>query len=202
MKKIIAITTLVIFLSAQISHASVIFTLTSPNIENGGTLSKKHEFAGFGCNLATLGNLDSCSSTNNNKIKNNGFDCRGGNVMPSFNWVNAPEKTKSFAFTVFDPDMPSGTGWWNFVVYNIAPNINKITNKIPEGAIASINDSGTAHYMGACPPKGAKHRYIFTVYALDVSALDILPTSTANMTAYMINQHKLASASLVATYER
>lgn len=200
-KNLFTTTALAFLISTHAASADGNFTITSPNIKNGGVLSKEHEFSGFGCGLATLGPLDSCNA-DNSKADANGFDCQGRNVMPTISWNNAPEKTKSFAFTVFDPDMPTGAGWWNFVVYNIPRSTTKISGKVPEGAMASTNDSGTKYYMGACPPKGKKHRYIFTVYALDVSSLDIPPTATASMTAYAIIQHNIGTASLVATYQR
>ncbi len=49
----------------------------------------------------------------------NSFGCSGKNISPQLSWKNAPAGTKSFAVTAYDPDAPTGSGWWHWVVFNI-----------------------------------------------------------------------------------
>ena len=195
----------IMLLSATVGNpllaiADTTFAISSPDFKNGDALSKNNEFSGFGCGQILLGPYDLCSSSNNIF---EGLNCNGRNVAPTIRWENPPENTKSFALTVYDPDMPTGGGWWNFVVYNIPRNIREVKNgKIPQGATTITNDSATKYYMGPCPPVGDNpHRYIFTVYALDKN-IDLPSTTTPGLAAYMINRHKLASATMFATYAR
>lgn len=106
-----------------------------------------------------------------NKYVYDGSHCSGENVSPELEWENAPEGTKSFAVTVFDPDAPSG-GWWHWTVVNIPAGVTKIPegasnlHQLPNGAVEGKTDFGQTGYGGACPPPGKSHRYVFTVYAL------------------------------------
>ena len=109
-----------------------------------------------------------------------GFGCTGDNISPSLSWTGAPKGTKSFAITVYDPDAPTGSGWWHWVVFNIPASTTSIPKNagdvnaklMPEGAIQSRTDFGADGYGGPCPPKGAKpHHYHFTVFAVDVDKL-------------------------------
>lgn len=156
------------------------FTLQSEDFQ--GQLTKVQEFDKFGCN--------------------------GKNVSPELSWRDAPKGTKSFAVTVYDPDAPTGSGWWHWIVVNIPADENRIRTgasgkDMPKGAIELVNDYGTIGFGGACPPKGDKpHRYIFTVYALDVPKLDLKPDTNAPVAGFMINAHTIAKASLIAYYRR
>ena len=138
----------------------------------------------------------------------NGFGCNGKNISPELHWSDAPEGTKSFAITVYDPDAPTGSGWWHWIVVNIPADVTKLPagvsgKSMPKGAIEIANDYGIAAFGGPCPPKGDKpHRYVFTVYALDVPKLDLKPDTKAPVAGYMINAHTIAKASLVAYYGR
>jgi Raf kinase inhibitor-like YbhB/YbcL family protein len=138
-----------------------------------------------------------------------GFGCEGGNVSPSLNWKNAPAGAKSFAVTVYDPDAPTGSGWWHWVVFNIPASVtslpkgvgNPASGQTPSGAVQSKTDYGKPGYGGPCPPKGDKpHRYIFTVYALKVDKIDVDENASAAMVGYMINANKIDKASFTATY--
>jgi Raf kinase inhibitor-like YbhB/YbcL family protein len=104
-----------------------------------------------------------------------GFGCTGKNISPSLKWINAPKDTKSFAITVYDPDAPTGSGWWHWVIFNISSDVNGLKADAgnlqkgiaPRGSVQSVTDFGKPGFGGACPPEGDKpHRYIFTVYAL------------------------------------
>jgi Raf kinase inhibitor-like YbhB/YbcL family protein len=100
------------------------------------------------------------------------FGCHGENASPALTWRNAPEATKSFAITVFDPDAP-GDGFWHWLVYNIPPAVHALpagagdpSNRfLPEGAVQVLTDANTLGYFGPCPPRGKRHRYVFTLYA-------------------------------------
>jgi len=142
----------------------------------------------------------------------NVFGCKGGNISPSLSWSGAPADTKSFAITVYDPDAPTGSGFWHWVVFDIPAKTTSIPKNagslkaklMPKGAVQSRTDFGTDGYGGPCPPAGAgPHHYIFTVYAVDV---DKIPGANHNTSAAVIgfnlHFHSKAKASLTATYGR
>jgi hypothetical protein len=157
------------------------FTLESNDLE--GQLTKVQEFNGFGCN--------------------------GENKSPELHWTNAPKGTKSFALTVYDPDAPTGSGWWHWLVINIPSKITTIkTNAsalkaLPKGALETLTDYGKSGFGGACPPKGDKpHAYLFTLYALDTDKLEVKETSDSALVGYMINSHTLEKTTLISYYGR
>ena len=161
------------------------FVLTSPSIKPGSMLTDAQVF--------------------------NGFGCTGKNMSPALKWSGAPKETKSFAVTVYDPDAPTGSGWWHWVVYNIPATATELPEgagsndgkQLPAGSVQGRTDFGSAGFGGACPPTGDKpHRYIFTVYALKTEKLDIPADGTAAMVGYMINANKLAASSFSAKYGR
>src|SRR5258705_4509994 len=90
----------------------------------------------------------------------NGFGCSGGNVSPGLKWSDAPVATKSFALSVYDPDAPTGSGWWHWVVVDIPANARELpkgvgksgTVTLPGGARQTRTDFGAPGYGGTCPP--------------------------------------------------
>lgn len=141
----------------------------------------------------------------------NGFGCSGENKSPALKWSGAPKGTKSFAITVYDPDAPTGSGWWHWMVINIPSDVTELpTNAgalnsvtLPKGAIQSRSDFGMAAWGGPCPPQGDKaHRYIFTVYALKTDKLEVPADATAALTGYMIHANMLGKVSFTAKYGR
>ena len=141
----------------------------------------------------------------------NGFGCYGRNISPEISWQNPPAGTKSFAITAYDPDAPTGSGWWHWVVYNIPGNLGSIpentgvadSTTLPAGATQGRTDFGTAAYGGACPPPGDKpHRYVFTVHALKVEKLELPAEASAALVGYMINANRLGKASFTARFSR
>jgi len=141
----------------------------------------------------------------------NSFGCTGNNKSPQLSWVNPPEGTKSFAVTMYDPDAPTGSGWWHWLVFDIpvaetgllqsAGNIS--LNIIPKGAIQSVTDFGQPGYGGPCPPEGhGFHQYIITVFALKTAKLGLDKTTNPAMVGYNINANVLAKASLIMYYKR
>ncbi len=138
----------------------------------------------------------------------NGFGCTGKNISPELSWSNAPEGTKSFALTVYDPDAPTGSGWWHWIIVNIPADVDHISQGVtaatlPKGAIETMTDYGNAGFGGACPPKGDKpHEYRFTIHALDVEKLDVNAQSDSALVGFMINQHTIQKATVVSYYQR
>lgn len=141
----------------------------------------------------------------------NSFGCTGQNISPALSWSGAPPGTKSFALTAYDPDAPTGSGWWHWVVFNIPANATGLpknagdvkSNLAPAGSVQSRTDFGTPGWGGPCPPKGDKpHRYIFTIYALDVDHLDAAADASPALVGFNLHFHTLARARLVGNYGR
>src|SRR5512143_1779529 len=141
----------------------------------------------------------------------NGFGCTGKNISPELKWVNAPKTAKSFAVTAYDPDAPTGSGWWHWVIFNIPADVNELRTgagdpqkkTAPAGSVQSMTDYGKPGFGGACPPVGEKpHRYIFTVFALDVPKLDLDEHAGAAYVGFNLNGHAVAKASMVSYYGR
>ena len=136
----------------------------------------------------------------------NGFGCSGKNISPELSWSDAPKGTKSFALTVYDPDAPTGSGWWHWVVFNIdakTKGFSKGVDLSKTSAIESKTDFGKAGFGGACPPKGDKaHQYIFTIHALDIEKIELDANANAALVGFYINAHTLSKASLISYYGR
>lgn len=139
----------------------------------------------------------------------NSFGCSGKNMSPELHWKNPPKGTKSFAITAYDPDAPTGSGWWHWLVVNIPSTAKSIqtdaSNKgnLPKGSMETLTDFGSATFGGACPPKGAKpHAYVFTIYALDVEELSVKKKSDSALVGFMINQHIIQKSTIISYYQR
>jgi Raf kinase inhibitor-like YbhB/YbcL family protein len=160
------------------------FTLTSTDIAEGKRIGEKQVF--------------------------NGFGCKGDNVSPALSWSNAPEGTRSFALLMYDPDAPTGSGWWHWVVYNIPANVSSLPagagdpqkSLMPAGVIQGRTDFGTTGYGGPCPPPGKPHRYYLRLYALKVARLDAPADSTAAFIGFNVNAQSLGKAELMGVYGR
>jgi Raf kinase inhibitor-like YbhB/YbcL family protein len=138
-----------------------------------------------------------------------GFGCNGGDRSPELEWSGAPAGTKGFAVTMYDPDAPTGSGWWHWVVYNLPPSVNRLEagagqpGKLPTAARHGRNDFGHYDFGGACPPAGDKpHRYIITVHALKTDHLDVPEDASPALIGFMLNASRLGTATLTATYGR
>jgi Raf kinase inhibitor-like YbhB/YbcL family protein len=141
----------------------------------------------------------------------NGFGCKGENKSPELRWSGAPKGTKSYAITMYDPDAPTGSGWWHWMIVNIPASTQHLPSDagaensklIPPGALTIRSDFGTLAWGGVCPPPGDKpHRYTFTVHALSVDKLELPANASPALAGYMINANRLATASFTATYGR
>ncbi|WP_375320246.1 YbhB/YbcL family Raf kinase inhibitor-like protein [Aliivibrio logei] len=133
-----------------------------------------------------------------------GMGCTGDNISPQLSWKDAPEGTKSFAITVFDPDAPTGSGWWHWLVLNIPANVSSIAQGSPmKNILQTKNDFGTMTYGGACPPAGdGMHRYQYTVWALPQEKIDLPADISPAVVGYTLNSMALDKAVLTATYVR
>ncbi|WP_313300835.1 YbhB/YbcL family Raf kinase inhibitor-like protein [Diaphorobacter sp.] len=161
------------------------FTLSSPEIAANASIDARFEFNGFGCS--------------------------GDNQSPALQWSGAPEGTKSFALTVYDPDAPTGSGWWHWFVVNIPVDTNALAAnagekggaQLPAGARHVRNDYGLMEFGGFCPPPGDKpHRYVFTLHALSVDKLDLPDDATCALAGFMVNANTIAKADFTSTYAR
>jgi Raf kinase inhibitor-like YbhB/YbcL family protein len=179
------IATAALALAAAASAQAAGFKLESPDIKSGAMMDKKFEANVFGCS--------------------------GENKSPALKWSGAPKDTKSFAVTVYDPDAPTGSGWWHWSVINIPATVTELkpdagnasNANLPAGAKQVRIDYGTAAWGGACPPPGDKpHRYVFTVHALKTDKLDIPADATAALAGFMINGNSVGKATFTAKYGR
>lgn len=166
---------------------------------------------GLTTSILIAGNFTLSSSDLKGQLTNkqvyNGFGCKGENISPQLSWSNAPKGTKSFAITVYDPDAPTGSGWWHWLVFNIPKNTTILKagfgNKKSKNIIQSINDYGQNAYGGACPPiKDKAHRYIFTIHALNVEKLNLDEKTDSALVGYNINAHTIEKSSLISYFDR
>lgn len=134
----------------------------------------------------------------------NGMGCTGQNISPELSWENAPSGTQYYAVTMYDKDAPTGSGFWHWVVFNIPAGTNglqanagDISKSIaPKEAIQSMTDFGKAGYGGPCPPPGAPHQYLITVYALK-NRIELDKNAMPAIVGFYLNQNMLAKASIV-----
>lgn len=133
----------------------------------------------------------------------------GENRSPQLSWKGFPVETKSFAITVHDPDAPTGSGFWHWLVVNIPADTNELStgagsegsDSLPDGALQLRNDAGTRGYAGAAPPSGdTPHRYVHTVHALDVERLDVEADSPAAIAGFNLRFHAIARAQIVPVF--
>ena len=140
------------------------------------------------------------------------FGCSGGNLSPELHWSGAPAGTQSFVVTLFDRDERSTpSGWWHWVLYNLPKNVSSLpqgagaehSSALPPEALQGRTDLGEDAYHGPCPAKGdPPHRYVFTVYALNVAKLPVAPDSSGAMVTSIVQEHLLGKAVFVAHYGR
>jgi len=130
-----------------------------------------------------------------------------GNTSPHLAWSGAPEGTKSFAITCYDPDAPTGSGFWHWTVANIPADVTELAegaspDGLPRGAVEGRTDFGEPGFGGAAPPPGhGPHRYIFTIFAVDVERLDVTPENSGAVFGFNLHFHTLAKASITGLYE-
>jgi Raf kinase inhibitor-like YbhB/YbcL family protein len=169
-------------------NEAMTFKLSSQSFRDGDYLDQKHILS-----------------------KEFGFGCAGGNQSPQLSWSGAPEGTKSFAITCFDPDAPTGSGFWHWVVVNIPPTTTELAldagnpgaPKLPVGALQTRTDVGKPGYIGPCPPPGDHpHRYIFTVFAVSQEKLPVEADTSAAIVGFNLHFNTLAKATLMGLFKR
>ena len=135
----------------------------------------------------------------------------GDDRSPQLSWSGFPEGTRGFAVTVFDPDAPTGSGFWHWVLTRLPASVTSLPSGagsqdgagLPAGALQLRNDAGFPGYVGAAPPSGhGPHRYFVVVHAVDTDALDVTAETTPAVLGFNLFFHTLARATLVATYEQ
>lgn len=160
------------------------FLLASRDIAHGKFMSNVQEFQGFGCS--------------------------GGNMSPQLSWSGVPKGTEAFAVFVYDPDAPTGSGWWHWQLVNIPKDVTSLAagagdagkDMMPAGSQSIRNDYGVTGFGGACPPGGhGVHRYQFTVFALP-RKLELPKDASPALTGYMVRASALASSTIEALYKR
>ncbi|MGW3614507.1 YbhB/YbcL family Raf kinase inhibitor-like protein [Micromonospora sp. NPDC005163] len=157
------------------------FTLTSDDVQNGEPMDARHAHGSTG----------------------------GGNVSPQLTWSDFPAETKSFTVTCYDPDAPTGSGFWHWVLVNVPVDVTQLPTGVGGAAGADLggafsvrNDYGEQGYGGAAPPPGDRpHRYVFAVHALDVDRLDLTPDASPAYVGFNLTFHSLARAVIRPTYQ-
>jgi len=182
MKKLPVLTLLAALLAPLAAQAEL--KLTSNTFANGATLGPSMEF--------------------------NGFGCTGDNISPQLSWTGVPAGTKALALNMYDPDAPTGSGWWHWVVFNLPPTLESLPSGageasgtlLPAGSVQSVTDYGKPGYGGMCPPAGDKpHRYIITLFALkDVVPLDA--KASGALVGYYLNSLALEKAQIMGLFGR
>lgn len=174
-----------LMLPACLAHAQGNFIITSPTLKDGATMSPDQIL--------------------------NGFGCHGSNRSPALSWTAPPPGTKSLAITMYDPDAPTGSGWWHWTVFNLSPSTRALSEAegeaggagLPSGVVQGQTDFGTSGYGGPCPPVGDQpHHYIITIWALDIERLPLDKNAPGALVGFFLHKHEIGKATLTVRYQR
>jgi Raf kinase inhibitor-like YbhB/YbcL family protein len=152
------------------------FTLTSEDVSDGQPMDQRFAHPGVG----------------------------GQNVSPQLSWSGFPDGARGFVVTCYDPDAPTGSGFWHWSAVNLPVSVTSLPTSadLPEGAFCVRNDYGEREYGGPYPPAGDRpHRYFFAVHAIDAERLDVTPDATPAYVGFNLAFHTLARAVIVPTYQ-
>ena len=153
------------------------FTVTSPQVHDGGSFPADAVADAFGCS--------------------------GGNEQITLDWHGAPTGTRSYAVTMYDPDAPSGSGFWHWLVWDIPGADHTLGRSAPTGAVQGTDDAGVTGYLGPCPPAGdVTHHYRITVYALDTASLALPSSTPAAVTTFTMSSHVIGYARMTVNARR
>jgi Raf kinase inhibitor-like YbhB/YbcL family protein len=159
--------------------------ISSHDIEDGAELKREHHASAMGMT--------------------------GDDLSPQLRWSGAPAETASYAVTCFDPDAPTGSGFWHWVLFDIPASVTELPRGagsgemrgLPRGAIHARNDAGGLGYFGAAPPEGhGEHRYVFAVHALGISTLGLDSAASPAFVGFNLTFNTLARGVLVTTFGR
>jgi Raf kinase inhibitor-like YbhB/YbcL family protein len=158
------------------------FAVTSADVTDGVLMTDKHVYNSFGMS--------------------------GDNISPQLSWSGFPAETKSFAITCYDPDAPTGSGFWHWLVVDVPASVTSLAagagggaGALPDGAFHVRNDYGTKDFGGAAPPQGDEpHRYVFAVHAVDTEKLGVDSDATPAVTGFNLRFHTIARGLLVPVY--
>ncbi len=158
------------------------FTVTSEDVTGGVQMTDKHVYNSFGMS--------------------------GQNISPQLAWSGFPAETKGFAVTCYDPDAPTTSGFWHWLVIDLPASVTSLPAgagasdaTLPAGAFHVRNDYGTNDFGGAAPPQGDEpHRYIFAVHALDTDKLGIDGTVSPAVAGFNLRFHTIARGLLIPVY--
>ncbi|QSB13175.1 YbhB/YbcL family Raf kinase inhibitor-like protein [Natronosporangium hydrolyticum] len=152
------------------------FVLTSNDISDGQPIDERHAHGSAG----------------------------GQNISPHLSWTAFPEQARSFTVSCLDPDAPTGSGFWHWMVVNLPVSVTELATRaeLPAGSFCVRNDFGDRDYGGPAPPVGDRpHRYIFVVHAVDVDRLEVTPDSPPAYVGFNLAFHTLARAVIRPTFE-
>jgi hypothetical protein len=139
------------------------------------------------------------------KYTANAFGCSGENVSLPLVWEGVPADAKSLALTMYDPDAPTGSGFWHWLVVNMPVSTTELPEgaELPAGSAQGRGDAGAGGYFGPCPPQGdTPHRYVFTIFAVDTETLDVNAETSGAVVGFMLHFHTVDKASVTYTYGR
>lgn len=130
----------------------------------------------------------------------------GQNLSPHLAWSGFPAETRGFVVTCYDPDAPTGSGFWHWVLVNLPVSVTELAQGAGaadvHGGFHVRNDYGLRDYLGSAPPAGDRpHRYVFAVHAIGVEALEVTPDVSPAVVGFNLAFATLARATLRATYQ-